>query len=291
MNYIHDFERSLREAGKSPNTIKAYLSDLQQFALWLKGTYGEAELTPTVITKLDVTHYRTHMMTVLKRKPAGVNRALSSISAFCEWAVGAGHALVNPAAQVPQAQQVKAPPKALNEQDQNRLLRTVYKGGNSRDIAIIELMVGAGLRIGEVAALGLEDVEVSERKGVVTVRQGKGAKYRQVPLNKDVRKAIQEYLSVRPAAGEALFVSQKGGGLTANAMWKTVKKYGDQAGLTDLTPHALRHTFGTRLIRKHGVDIVTTAALMGHANISTTAIYARPSEQDLMDAVEKLSRQ
>lgn len=290
MNYIPKFEDSLKEAGKSPYTVKAYLSDLHQFELWLKGTYGEAEFAPAAITRLDVVHYRTHMMTVLQRKPAGINRALSSISAFCEWAIGEGHIAADPTSQIPQAQQVKAPPKALGEQDLNRLLRVVYKGGNKRDIAIIELMVGAGLRIGEVADLTLSDVEVSERKGVVTVRQGKGCKYRQVPLNNDIRRAVKDYLEVRQDSGKALFASQKGNGLTSNGIWKTIKKYGEQAGLDDLTPHALRHTFGTRLIRKYGVDIVTTAALMGHANVSTTAIYTKPNQQDLVDAVEKLSK-
>jgi integrase/recombinase XerD len=101
---------------------------------------------------------------------------------------------------------------------------------------------------------------------------------------------IQEYLEVRPNIGEALFISQKGGRLTSNAIWKVVKKYGNKVGIDDLTPHSLRHTFGTMLIRKHKVDLVTTAALMGHENIATTAIYTQPNQQDMIDAVEKLSK-
>lgn len=291
MNYIQMFEQDLQEAGKSHNTIKSYLSDLKQFHRWLSATYGESEFTPMAITRLDVTHYRSYMMTVAERKPAGVNRALSSIAAFCDWAQVKGFITEKPSSHVPQAQQVKAPPKALIDQDLNRLLRAVYKAGNKRDIAIIELMVGAGLRIGEVESLNVSDIEVSDRKGVVTIRQGKGSKYRQVPLNKDIRKALLDYLQERPDVGKPLFASQKGGGLSSNAIWKVIKKYGEEAGLPDLTPHALRHTFGTNLIRRHGVDIVTTATLMGHANISTTAIYTKPNEQDLINAVERLSKQ
>jgi site-specific recombinase XerD len=152
-------------------------------------------------------------------------------------------------------------------------------------------MVGAGLRIGEVEALDVSDLRVSDRKGSVTVRQGKGSKYRQVPLNKDVREALLAYLEVRRDCGEALFTSQKGGRLTSNAIWKVVKKNGEAAGVEELTPHALRHTFATNLVRKHGVDIVTAAALLGHSNISTTAIYTKPNQQDLEDAVERLSKQ
>lgn len=235
-------------------------------------------------------HYRAHMLNVVQRKPAGVNRALSSIAAFCDWAQENGQIRENPASHIPQAAQVKAPPKALADQELNRLLRTVHQGGHKRDIAMVELMVGTGLRIGEVAALTVADIEMSDRKGLLIVRHGKGDKYRQVPMNKDVRQALQDYLSERPADGQALFLSQKGGGLTSNAIWKMIKGYGDRAGLADLTPHALRHTFGTRLIRKHGVDIVTAAALMGHANISTTAVYTKPSQEDLAAAVEKLSK-
>lgn len=290
MDTLQHFEQSLKESGKSPHTIKAYLSDLRQFSEWLKGTYGEDEPLPRSITRLDVSQYKSYMLGVTHRKPSGINRALASISAYCEWACTTGYLTDNPASHVAQAQQVKTPPKSISEQELNRLYRSVYKGGKCRDIAIIELMAGAGLRVGEVESLNLTDIQIGERKGFVDVRQGKGAKYRRVPLNTDTRKALIDYIQVRPKEEEALFVSQKGGRLTANAIWKTVKKYGNLAGLDDLSPHSLRHTFGTQLIRKHGVDIVTAATLMGHSNISTTAIYTKPNEQDLAEAVERLSK-
>ncbi len=290
MTYIEEFRNTLLDQNKSKYTIKSYLSDLKQFQNWLKGTYGEFDFKPAIITKLDVAHYKSHMLTVNRRKPSGVNRALSSIASFCDWARSKGYIQENPAEDISWAKQTKTPPKSLSELEQNRLLREVYKSNIKRDIAIVELMVGAGLRIGEVESLDLFDIQISDRKGMVTVREGKGQKYREVPLNKDIRKAIQEYLEDRPNNGEALFISQKGGRLTSNAIWKVVKKYGNKVGLDDLTPHSLRHTFGTMLIRKHKVDIVTTAALMGHENISTTAIYTKPNQQDMIEAVEKLSK-
>jgi site-specific recombinase XerD len=290
MTYFEQFEKCLKDGNKSRHTIKSYLSDLRQYEKWLKGTYGEVELSPNVITTLDVAHYKTFMLNNQQRKPAGINRALSSISAFCDWAISQRLIAENPVKDIPQAKQIKTPPKSLFENELNKLNREVYKAGNKRDIAMVELMAGAGLRISEVESLTIHDIEVSERKGVVTVRHGKGSKYRQIPLNKDIRKAIQEYLQVRPNEGGALFISQKGGGLASNAIWKIVKKYADRAGMADITPHSLRHTFGTMLIRKHKVDIMTTAALMGHENISTTAIYTKPNQQDMIEAVEKLSK-
>src|SRR5690554_3066471 len=129
MDYLQEFIRSLEEEGRSRHTIKAYLSDLNQFQRWLKETYGEKQLAPSSITKLDVTSYRSYLLTVLQRKPSGINRALSSISAFCSWAQRKEYITENPADGVPQAKQVKSPPKALDDRDLNRLLRTAYKAG------------------------------------------------------------------------------------------------------------------------------------------------------------------
>lgn len=168
---------------------------------------------------------------------------------------------------MPQAQRVKAPPKALTDQVQNRSHRTAYKVGNRRDIAIIELMVGDGLRIGEVESLNVSDIEVGDRKGVVTVRQG--SKCRQVPLYKDIPQGVAALLAGSPliSANRSSQVRKVGG--YPLVRFERSSKAREKVGLSDLTPHTLRHTLGTSLIRKHGVDLVTTAALIGHANIST----------------------
>lgn len=290
MNYIEQFNDYLTASGKSANTKKAYLSDLKQFSIWVQESYGEESFTPDSITQRDVVQYKSYMQSVQQRKPAGINRALRSISAFCEWAKKQKLIADNPVEEVPVAQQVKAPPKALDSIEYNRLMRIVEKAGSKRDIAIVGLMLDAGLRIGEVEALNVDDIEVSERKGLVRVRQGKGSKYREVPLNKELRKVLQGYLMTRPNLGiEALFISQWKDRLSANSIWKLVKKYGEACGLQDLTPHALRHSFGTRLVREKGVDLVTTAQLMGHSNIQTTALYTKATQKDLENAVEKLA--
>jgi site-specific recombinase XerD len=148
------------------------------------------------------------------------------------------------------------------------------------------------LKIGEVESLTIADIHISEKKRSVEVRQGKRCQNRQVPLNKDVREALKAYLAVRPAdSGQELFISPMGGGLTSCAIWHMIKKYTGQAGLHNITSLSLRHTFGSRLICKYGVDIVTVAALMGHESIQMMAIYTKPNEQGMIEAVEKLSKQ
>jgi site-specific recombinase XerD len=169
-----------------------------------------------------------------------------------------------------------------------KLVQTVERHGGKRDQAIVLTLRHTGLRVSELCALRLPDVELGERKGSVTVRAGKGAKYRVVPLNVDARRAIMAYLTVRPAVtDDHLFIGQRRDGLRPAAVEDLVRKYARLAGLADVTPHTLRHSFGKGLLDA-GTDLVTVAALLGHSRLETTAIYTHPSDRDLQHAVERL---
>lgn len=283
------FGQALAAEGKSDRTIQHYLSDLQQFATWFEQTNGET-FAPQAITALDVVGYRSYMMTIKDYQPATINRKLASLSRFCRWAKGEALIEENPATEVQGVKEEQpTAPKALTRTEWLRFLRTVHRGGNKRDIALVELLGNTGLRAGEVTALKLSDVEISPRKGEVTVRRGKGMKYRTVPLNADVRKAISEYLEVRPkVADEHIFIGQRGNALTRNGVWRIVDKYGQQADL-DISPHILRHTFGRRLVTEEEVDLVTVQTMMGHESPATTAKYTRPSAEEQAAALEKLA--
>ena len=287
-NHLQAFEQELVREGKRPLTITNYLLDLEHFAAWFTQTNGE-QLTPQGITILDVRSYKSFLTTVRKFKPATVNRRLASLSKFCRWAKAEGLMENDPTADVKGVSQVKPAPKALDQLDLRRVMREVHKGGKARDIAIIEVLANTGIRVGELTRLTLDDIEISPRKGMLTVRSGKGAKYRRVPLNADARRALEAYLEARPKdEEETLFLGQRGGGLSSSAVWRVVKKYGERTGV-ELSPHTLRHTFGTRLVRRKGVDLVTVAAMMGHESLDTTAMYTRPSEHDMAEAAETLT--
>ena len=193
-------------------------------------------------------------------------------------------------------------PKALGKQALARLLHKVHESGSRRDAALLELLAATGLRASEAAGLRVGDLELGERHGWVTVRAGKGRKRRRVPLHARARRALWNYLEARgfareealprspaPRAEEALFLSQKGGGMTPYAVWYAVKKYARLAGVEGVTPHTFRHTVATRLVRDPGVDLVTAATFLGHARLDTTARYSRPSEEDLEGAAETLT--
>ncbi len=120
------------------------------------------------------------------------------------------------------------------------------------------------------------------------MRSGKGNNHRIVPLNNDARKAINEYLDVRPKiADDHLFIGQRGEPLRPQGVELLVKQYAKQAGLEDVTPHVLRHSFARQALDS-GTDLVTVASVLGHQRLETTAIYTKLSERDLEKAVERL---
>jgi site-specific recombinase XerD len=287
-SFLDQFRDHLVATGKSSHTIKAYTRDVRLFARWFDRTNGKG-LTPSGITPIDVREYRSYLLTVKNYKPATVNRKLSSISAFCECARGEGLISANPADGISQVDEVRPAPKWLDKNEQYALLRAVQEKGRKRDIALITLMLNTGLRVSEISNLKIDDVKISPRKGSVTVRGGKGEKFRTVPLNVDTRKAIQDYLSERaPEDAGYLFVSQRGGSLQPSGIYYLVNRYAYDARLEDVTPHTLRHTFGKNLVNA-GVSLDRVAQLLGHESVDTTRIYTTPSEQDLQREVEKIA--
>ena len=290
---LRRFEEELARLDRSALTRRHYLADLRHFAAWIEEAYGEPFSFP-LITSRDIAGYKNHLQSGRGLKPQTVNRKLAALSSFFRWALQ--HRLVSddPTVLIKGVKEARTAPKALERTDLNRLLRKAGEPRTAdtgkrpwRDVAIVAVLLHTGLRVGELCALRLSDLSLSERKGTITVRSGKGRKYREVPLNADVRKALNDYLERRKEESEFFFQSQKGGALTPSAVWRVVKSIGKAAGV-ELSPHTLRHTFGTNLVRA-GTDLVSVATLLGHESLNTTAIYTRPSRRHLASVVQKLS--
>ncbi len=283
---LNSFKEELLRQEKSKNTVRAYIRDVEEFIQWFSETVGE--FSPEQITVVDVQEYKSYLYNVKRNKPVSVNRKLSALEKFCEFLVSTGHLKDNPAAKVKKIKVQKiAQFMSLTNSDLYKFKRMVYLDGNKRNIAIFELMINTGLREAEVCNLKLDDVFISERKGYVVVRAGKGDKYRKVPLNANARRAIQAYLEVRPNRGNYLFVSNKSERLSESQLYRIIRKYAEMAGIK-AHPHMLRHTFATKLLREGRIDLPTLQNLLGHANINTTAVYTRANMQDLEKAVEIL---
>jgi site-specific recombinase XerD len=283
--FLTELER--REA--SLQTIRAYRQDLTTFGRFFQQTTGEA-FTAAVVTPTDLREYRSFLLNVRHAAPATINRHLATLRKFFLWAKAQGWLRELPTDEVRGVREVARPPKWLEKRDIDRLIREAEHGGSKRDLAIVQLLRHTGLRVGELVALKVGDVETSERKGAVVIRSGKGGKQRTVPLNVDARRAVDVYKEVRPRVpSDKLFISQRGEGLQAQAVENLVKKYAGRAGLEDVTPHTLRHTFGKSLVDA-GIDLGTVATLMGHERLDTTALYTQPGARDLEQAVARLEQ-
>jgi integrase/recombinase XerC len=215
-----------------------------------------------------------------------VNKALAAIDNFCQWK-GLGAAQSSDGRKVARHDIPRRAPKALEPRARTRYVRAVEACDSARDRLMALLPLYAGLRVSEVAGLDLEDITISARKASLRI-VGKGTKVRMVPVNPQLRTAMQNYLAVRGNEPGALFSTRIGTRPTPEAVDDVIAGICERAGLDEhVTAHTLRHTFGTVLVRE-GEDIVTVAELMGHASIETTRLYSRPGDEDMERAVSRL---
>jgi integrase/recombinase XerC len=290
---LDQFEEALKGEEASALTIKNYRLDLAHFRKWFESTNGEV-LTVGAITPTDVREYKGYLQTVEQRSPATVNRRLAGLRKLCRWAKAQGLIADDPTERIKGVERVKTAPKSLDRSQLKALIRRVEKAGDKLDMAIVQVLRHTGIRVGELANVRLADVVLGERKGSVTIRQGKGNKWREVPFNADVRRALREYLEERKKQqaklakeDDHLFLGQRGR-MTAAGIQDVVEKYARLANLEGVSPHKLRHTFGKSLLDS-GVDLVTVASLLGHSRLDTTAVYTQPSRVDQERAVEKIA--
>jgi site-specific recombinase XerD len=287
---LEAFKQDLYSEDTSRNTTSAYLSDLSHFLNWYSQTFETFDIA--AVMPGDIRDYREHLQEqVPPLAPATINRRLAALRRFFSWAKENGFAENQPTERIRNVETTDHGPRSLDRKQWHRLQRVVEQAkGNQgvRDRCIVLLLYHTGLRAGELAALQLSDLILGERSGHVQVRRGKGNKSRKVPLNAEARSAIREYLQVRPSSeGPSLLVGQRGEPLSAHAIYDVVVKYGHRAGLDDITPHTLRHTFARTLVAA-GVSLSDVADLLGHSSLDTTRISTKASETDLAAVVARL---
>lgn len=275
-----EWSKKMQSEEKSQNTINSYVHRVQRFAAWFEDTNGE-QLDPGKVTSTDLREYKAYLQNVLKQKAQTVNLSLNALRSWLQY-----HSQDVTFPDFVEKQ--KAAPQALTKLEEHAFIRAVERGRNKRDIALIGVMLNAGLRISEVVALDIEDLSIGERSGSALIRQGKGNKERKIPLNKTVRKALLDYIGDRKAG--PVFLSQKSfnnSRLTTSGVGQVVAKYAFQARLPNVHPHILRHTFAKNLLDKVK-DLNIVASILGHESIATTSIYTMPTDQDLQRAVDDL---
>jgi integrase/recombinase XerD len=281
----------LHQQGKSQHTLDAYQRALRHFARWNEASSG-TEFEPARVIGRDVRDWKAYQQTVERARPATINQRLTALSRFFAWAVQQGHLRVDPTRGTQGLQLSARQPKALDDRALRRLLRRVQAEGSKRDVAIVEVLAGTGLRVSELLALKVGDVEVRERSGQVTVRHGKRGGYREVPIPREARQALTAYLEDHPGRddlGASLWLGQRGPLMDRAAIKRLLDRYARLEGIVGLSPHALRHTFATRYLAANPDDLRGLAALLGHRNLNTVMIYTEPTQESLAERVERMS--
>ncbi len=271
------------EDGLSRNTLESYRRDLSKFAAWLE---KERQLSIPETTHADIQGFLAHLVGQQRAKATSTSRALSSLKRLFRYLLRQNKVSADPTLQIAAPKLPRRLPKSLTEQDVEWLLNApdVHAPLGLRDRAMLEVLYATGLRVSEL--VGLAVAQVSLDMGVVRVI-GKGSKERLVPLGEEALDWLNQYLEqARPALlsgklTDALFVTQRGEGMTRQMFWYLIKKHAAHGGvLKPLSPHTLRHAFATHLLN-HGADLRVVQLLLGHADISTTQIYTHVARERL----------
>ena len=270
------------EDGLSRNTLESYRRDLRKFATWQE-KQGRASILET--TQADIQAYLAHLF-VLKAKATSTSRFISSLKRLFRYLLRQNRIAADPTLQIDTPKLPRGLPKSLTEDDVELLLDApdVQAPLGLRDRTMLEVLYATGLRVSEL--VGLSVAQVSMDMGVVRVL-GKGSKERLVPLGEEALDWLKRYLAEgRPLLlsgriSDAMFVTQRGEGMTRQMFWYLIKKHAKHGGMhKPLSPHTLRHAFATHLLN-HGADLRVVQMLLGHSDISTTQIYTHVARERL----------
>ena len=300
------------ERNVSAHTLRNYESDLRQFFDYLVPSKEEPaakpaskRTLPSVVKRAEPNLKQIDHITIRewlsslhsgKKKKASIARKLAALRTFFQFLVREGALELNPAKLVATPRKEKKLPVHLSIEDAIRFIETpdAETDFGKRDRAILELLYATGVRVSELVQLNLRDIDFKNKLLRVT---GKRRKERIVPFGDPALKALKDYLDVRegfllnaPATKrdeQALILNYQGTRMTTRSVGRLIEKYIQQcAGIHDISPHALRHSFATHLLDS-GADLRDIQELLGHARLSTTQIYTHVSMEKLIEVYDK----
>jgi integrase/recombinase XerC len=282
------FVRSLQERNASAHTIKAYRTDLAQFADYVG---------PQAWSDIDHVLIRGYLANLYERglSKTSVARALAALRSLYKWLAQEGEVEQNPAALVATPKLPKKLPRVPTIEEVNTVLDSEMPECSAfaeRDLLILELLYGCGIRNSELIGINLDDIRWSNE--VVLVR-GKGRKERYVPFGESAKLALQAYLPQRQrvfadshsSTEKALLINLRGKRLTTRSVGRIVKQIAVARGLSpDVHPHTLRHAFGTHMLEE-GADLRAIQEMLGHERLSTTQRYTQLTVKHVMEVYDK----
>lgn len=273
----------------SDNTIKNYVSDIKNFYKW----YQEIDISESIekVTHYHLNAYKDYLIHNQRKKASSINRNIQSLRNFFLFMTNQKVIKKNPSEKIKFLRQIKrTQPKALTKHDIHKLLSvTSYSshGTQKRNYAIIQLLLQTGIRVGEIVNLEIRDLKLYDRSGEIRVVDAKGGKERIIPLNSPARKALRNYLEGRKLEdAKAVFLSKQNKKMTIRAVQKVISNLASKAGIENMSPHTLRHSFAINYLRSNPECLVELSTLLGHESLDTTSIYTVASKERLANTVE-----
>lgn len=294
---MDEFLRYLRvERNLSPRTIRAYQYDLDKFRIFVEQHFRMLPTLPRINSE-EIREYLSKLQAERNYRSTSLARRIASLRSFFRFLTEQGYLKTNPMLSIRSPKLAKKLPIYLTAEELKRLLMAPENKTwrDKRDQAILVLLAMTGIRLQELASLNVDDVNL--QAGLTSAAQagtirvfGKGAKERVIPLNATAVQALQAYLEMRPyTENPALFLNKFKQRLFPRTIDKKLKKYALKSGIKQakISPHKLRHTFAT-MLHAGDVDILEIQRLLGHSNITSTAIYTHTNVKRLKTAVDKL---
>ena len=286
--YVDAFQQYLLDVKKSSkNTVSSYMCDINQFVSYVDSVLN---CSLPMITREHITDYVVWLKDKGKSSST-ISRSVASLKCLFNHLISMGQSETNPAINITFEKDEKKLPQILTSKEVELLLEQpkCVDAKGYRDRAMLELLYATGIRVTELISLNVEDVNLAA--GVIRCF-GKN-KERLIPLYPAAIKAISEYV-VEVRGGmiavpdePALFVNMNGERMSRQGFWKIIKLYQEKAGIKkDITPHTLRHSFAAHLL-ENGADLRSIQEMLGHADISSTQIYAHLVKKQLKDVYNK----
>ena len=284
---VSDFLRHQRERNASPHTVKAYNGDLSNFAAYA-GSRGWKEIDHVAIRGFLSQLYEKGL------SKTSVARSLAAVRSLYRWLAQEGVVEQNPAKLVASPKRPQKLPRVPTIEEMNSVLDAKMPevaAFPKRDLLMLELLYGCGIRNSELTGINLDDIRFSAEAILI---RGKGKKERYVPFGDSVRSVLSFYLPERQKLlGEtrkstnALLINRRGGRLTTRSVGRIIKKIAVANGLSpDVHPHTLRHAFGTHMLEE-GADLRAIQELLGHERLSTTQRYTQLSMKHVLQVYDE----
>ena len=298
--YLNAFQSHLEdERQASPHTVRNYLSDLRQFLKVVAETRTEGAAPLSQPGQIDAGMIRLYLKVVYQRgaEATTLGRKLASLRSFLQLMERRGHVSSNVARAIRTPKAQRPLPNVLPVDHVFALLDTPQASDSEaavpwlrqRDQAILELLYASGVRVSELAALDVQNIDLAA--GTMRVL-GKGNRERQVFFGKPAARALRDYLEAREIGGigqfePALFLNHRGYRLSTRGLQLLIKKHCHRAGISTRTsPHTLRHAFATHLL-DNGADLRSIQELLGHQQLSTTQRYTHVSVDRMLDVYDR----